>query len=53
MGIAPSEFWQMPPEHFWWLVEASTAEAKPAGSINDDEKDELMILLARAREGLL
>lgn len=41
----------MPPEHFWWLVEASTADAKPAG-IDAETKDELLMLMARAEEGL-
>lgn len=27
LGIAPSEFWQMPPRHFWVLVGAKRDEA--------------------------
>jgi hypothetical protein len=27
--IAPSEFWAMPPRHFWWLVE--TLQPKKTG----------------------
>jgi hypothetical protein len=31
---SPSEFWQMPPGAFWWLVDAHTAKG-PQGDMEE------------------
>lgn len=28
LGIAPSEFWRLPPRHFWWLVADNTKSSR-------------------------
>ncbi|NBW12556.1 MAG: hypothetical protein EBR82_31475 [Caulobacteraceae bacterium] len=54
LRIAPSEFWRMPPRHFWWLLETLEEGTKPepGGSLGADEKAQLMHMLREARKGL-
>jgi hypothetical protein len=49
LGVTPTEFWRMPPRHFWWLFADMQAEqaaaAKDRDRLSDDEKDELIEML--------
>lgn len=42
-GLAPSEFWQMDPAHFWWLVE--TLEGGSGSGLSEADLDDLRALL--------
>lgn len=59
LEIAPSEFWQMPPRHFWWLMTAKAEEAKrmraamkQAGPLTAADKDDLRDMMDRKQAEL-
>jgi hypothetical protein len=39
LDIAPSEFWQMRPRHFWWLIEAATKTETKRGMSEAEARD--------------
>lgn len=46
LGIAPSEFWNMPPRHFWWLVETMEgASAKRGRRLPADDRRAILEML--------
>jgi hypothetical protein len=53
MEIAPSEFWNMEPRHFWWLFEAMIEEqkraARAAGELTDEDREDLYQGLMKAK----
>jgi len=38
-GIAPPDFWAMPPRHFWWLVETLDPPGTGRGLSEADRRD--------------
>lgn len=55
MGLAPSEFWDMKPKHFWLLLAKRIDDQKTAerggGRLSDEDKDELLQLLRNDPNG--
>ena len=39
--MQPSEFWQLHPKEFWWLVEANRAPKTYAGGMTESEVREI------------
>jgi hypothetical protein len=48
LEIAPSEFWQMSPRHFRWLLETLEPPEKPG--LTDEERDILKSMYAKAKK---
>lgn len=46
LSVAPSEFWRMPPDQFWWLVE--TLSPPPKQGLSKAEIKDLKAMLAEA-----
>jgi len=44
-GIAPSEFWKLSPQEFWWIAEAKCPEA-----FQPSQRDRLLNLLDKGFE---
>jgi hypothetical protein len=51
LNIAPSEFWNMVPRHFWYLVETLQPPKGAGPRFSEAERDELIALLNAAERG--
>lgn len=50
LEIAPSEFWNMAPDHFWWLVETLDQGAEAKRTVRDVEPLKELLRQAKAKE---
>jgi hypothetical protein len=42
-GLSPTDFWNMDPVHFWWLVEARDDQGEASkGALSEADKRELL-----------
>ncbi|HCZ00180.1 MAG TPA: hypothetical protein DHV56_09325 [Rhodobacter sp.] len=50
LRISPSEFWRMPPRHFWWLCETLEDGTKRETGLGADDRAQLLRLLKQSKK---